>query len=222
MNVLIRVFFSIAIFTICASAQAVVTPLHDPTVIGNGNVPDDGMNLSFDASTDFEWLDLSLSTSYTYNFVNTQLGPGGLFAGFQRASNADVIQLWTNLGLPTNSFPSFSDLADGGASGDAAIDLLSQTGINSSIRFVAGTTTDVTSPANHRVLTVRHDLPISRGANSTTAGNGGLGDATGGAQIGHWLYRDRSPVPEPSTFAILGTAIAACSATLRRRRHSLC
>jgi hypothetical protein len=89
MNALARVLFSVSIFAICASA------------LGNGNVPDDGMNLSFDASTDFEWLDLSLSTSYTYNFVNTQLGPGGLFAGFQRASNADVIQLWTNLGLPT-------------------------------------------------------------------------------------------------------------------------
>ena len=76
--------------------------------------------------------------------------------------------------------------------------------------------------ANHQVLTVRHDLPISRSADSTTLGNGGLGDATGGAQIGHWLYRDRSPVPEPSTLTILAAAIAAGSATLRRRRHPPC
>lgn len=221
MNALTRVLFAIAVIAVGASAQAFVTPLHDPTVIGNGNVPDDGFNLSFDASTDFEWLDLSLSTSMSYNNMIAQLGPGGLFDGFQHASNADVIQLWTNLGLPTGSFPSFSSVSDGGFVADSAIDLLSETGVTASFRFAQGTTTSISTPANHQVLTVRHDLPISRSADSTTAGNGGLGDATGGSQIGHWLYRDRSPVPEPSTFTILGTAIAAASATLRRRRHSL-
>jgi hypothetical protein len=219
MNALTRVLFAITIVAIGASAHAVVIPLYDPAVIGNGNVPDDGLNLSFDTSTDFEWLDLSLSTSMSYNNMIAQLGPGGLFDGFQHASNADVLQLWTNLGLPTGSFPTFSNASDAGALADAAIDLLSDTGTTASFRFTQGTSTDVTTPANHRVLTVRHDLPATV---STTAGNGGLGDATAGGQIGHWLYRDRSPVPEPSTLAILGTAIAAVSAIRRRRRHSPC
>jgi hypothetical protein len=205
---------AIALIAISFPAQAAVIPVHDPTVVGNGNVPSDGFNLSLDTSTDFEWLDLSLSTSMSYNSMIAQLGPGGLFDGFQHASNAEVVQLWTNLGLPSGSFPAISSVNDGGVLADSAIDLLTQTGINATFRVTQGTSTNVVAPGNHRVLTIRHNLPPTI---STTLGNGGLGDTVAGGEIGHWLYRDRSPVPEPSPLAIMGMAIAAAVAIRSRR-----
>jgi hypothetical protein len=207
-------FVTLVVSVLNARAHAAVIPLHDPTVVGNGNLPSDGFNLSLDTSTDFEWLDLSLSTAISYNAMIAQLGPAGLFEGFQHASNQQVVDLWTNLGLPSGSFPGISTVNDGGVSADSAIDLLSQTGINATFRLTQGTTTSIVAPGNHRVLTIRHNLPPTM---STTLGNGGLGDATVGGEIGHWLYRDRSPVPEPSTLVILAMTVAAAGAIRRHR-----
>lgn len=180
------------------SVHGAIVAMHDPAVVGNGNAPLDSMNLTLDTATGREWLDLTLSQAMTYNAMVAQLGPGGMFDGFQHASNDDVLELWTHLGLSSSSFPSFSSVADGGVLADAAIDLLGETGTTSGIRFTQGTTTAVPFGTNHQILTIRDD------GDSTTVGNGSVGDGTGGAQIGHWLFRQQSvAVPEPSSGVLM-------------------
>ena len=206
---MLRIPFATLFFVFATSVHAAILTANDPTILGNGNLPDDGYNLTVDTETGYEWLDLSLSMGITYNTMISELGPGGMFEGFQHASNDDVLDLWTKFGLPTDSFPSVSSLADGGTLADSFIDIAGETGtaFSGTWSFTQGTTTS-SYGANHVVLIVRND------GTSATAGNGGVGDGTAGAQIGHWLYRTN--VPEPSTLVLLASGAVALLAWRRR------
>lgn len=210
MKTLFRILVICTVLQITGDAHAAIVTLHDPTIVGNGSSPDDGMNLTFDTSTNFEWLDITLSLGVTTNDMLTELGSGGMFEGFNHASNGQVIQLFQNLGLATSNFPAFSSLSDGGVLADAAIDILGESGVTSSgIRFSQGTTTDMFTVTSQRVAVIRND-----GVTSTTAGNGGVGVGTSGAQIGHFLFR--RVVPEPNTLGLL--LIGTLGVVAKRRR----
>ena len=197
MKTLVMFLLASSVALLMDEAQAAIVPAHDPTIIGNGLAPDDGMNLTFDTSTNLEWLDITLSLGVTTNAALAELGPGGIFAGFSHASNAQVIQLFQNMGLATGNYPGFTSLADGGVLADAAIDILGESGVTSNgIRFSQGTTTDMLNATNQRVAVIRDD-----GVTSTTAANGGVGTGTAGFQIGHFLIR--SVVPEPATMSLV-------------------
>ena len=49
-----------------------------------------------DTSTGLDWLDLTASLDMSYDYVSSQLGPGGAFAGWQYATVAQVETLWTD------------------------------------------------------------------------------------------------------------------------------
>src|SRR5687768_7189798 len=56
---------------------------------------------TLDSVSNREWLDLSLTRPFSLNFVLSQLGPAGMFAGFQVATSSDVAILVSNSGLLT-------------------------------------------------------------------------------------------------------------------------
>ena len=209
MNNFVKVLLVIGIFLLAEDSQAAIVAAHDPTIIGNGFPPDDGLNLTFDSSTNLEWLDITLSLGVTTNAALAELGPGGIFAGFSHASNAQVTQLFQNMGLATGNYPGITSLADGGVLADAAIDILGESGVTSSgIRFSQGTTTDMLTVTSQRVATIRND-----GVSSITAGNGGVGTDTSGFQIGHFLVRS-TIVPEPTS---TGLIVLGCVGLFLRR-----
>lgn len=52
-----------------------------------------------DTLTGLVWLDLTETQSFSYNQVETELVAGGLFESYRRASQAELITLFTNFGL---------------------------------------------------------------------------------------------------------------------------
>ncbi len=57
--------------------------------------------LTKDTDTGLYWLDLTETTSISYNDMITELGPGGLFDGYRYANAADIDQLQLSAGLST-------------------------------------------------------------------------------------------------------------------------
>lgn len=76
-----------------------ITTAHDPSIVGNGSAPSDGFNLTVDSDTGFEWLDLTISTGFTFDEVQAELGAGGLFEGFRFATAPEIATYWQNAGV---------------------------------------------------------------------------------------------------------------------------
>jgi hypothetical protein len=56
-----------------------------------------------DTSTGLVWLDLTLSTPYSYDEVRAQLSPGGVFEGYRLATADEVLGLWASASIGTVS-----------------------------------------------------------------------------------------------------------------------
>jgi hypothetical protein len=62
--------------------------------------------ITHDSETDLRWLDLTLSTGFSYVNLLAELEAGGDFEGYRLATRAEVQELWLNAGidLSTNDF----------------------------------------------------------------------------------------------------------------------
>ena len=79
-----------------APAQAVLVSVDD-AVFGAGS-------FTRDTASGLEWLDISGTTRRTYAYVESQLGPGGEFAGLRHATTGEISDLFVH-GIPVlNSF----------------------------------------------------------------------------------------------------------------------
>ncbi len=56
--------------------------------------------ITLDTDTDLMWLDVTLSTAYSYDGILPELGLGGAFEGYQIANSDEVMTLFTNAGIP--------------------------------------------------------------------------------------------------------------------------
>lgn len=66
-----------------------------------------------DTTTGLKWLNTQQTSPYSFNFVDSQLGAGGLFSGYRVATSAELLQLVTdasgqNIGYSTNGYAAHS------------------------------------------------------------------------------------------------------------------
>lgn len=57
-------------------------------------------SITLDTDTNLMWLDVPLSTAYSYNGILPELEMGGVFEGYRMASGDEVRTLFTNAGIP--------------------------------------------------------------------------------------------------------------------------
>jgi len=55
--------------------------------------------ITLDTVSGLEWLDLTETSSMSYDDVTAQLGVGGAYEGFRYATDTEVISLWSNFGV---------------------------------------------------------------------------------------------------------------------------
>ncbi|HHH45128.1 MAG TPA: hypothetical protein ENK49_13410 [Gammaproteobacteria bacterium] len=55
--------------------------------------------LTYDSSTNLEWLDLTQTLGESVVYVDSQLGAGGMYDGFRYATRTEVQQLFIDFGL---------------------------------------------------------------------------------------------------------------------------
>ena len=59
--------------------------------------------ITLDTATGLKWLDVTLSTPYSYDQILVQLQSGGVFDGYRLATNAEVLTFWQNAGINTGA-----------------------------------------------------------------------------------------------------------------------
>ncbi len=181
-------------------------------------------SITRDTSTNFEWLDLTLTTNRTYNDISSQLGFGGEFEGFRYATGAELNQLFTNAGLTIGvvSAANFDPAVDFHALfgttcfGNCGSFWLRADGFYGDLRVIIRGTIAPRAWVHYRSLSSVGDQAVAH-----VSTNGNFLDSAF-PSVGHWLVRegqapDPVPVPAPAAIYLISLGIAALSFVTRRR-----
>ena len=55
--------------------------------------------ITYDTETGLEWLDVTISTLYSYDEILIEIGPGGAFDGYRLATTDEILTFWQNAGI---------------------------------------------------------------------------------------------------------------------------
>lgn len=170
--------------------------------------------ITFDSSTQLEWLDVNYTLGLSYSQITGQFAPTGSFAGFRHATDAEITTLFTNAGIPIVATDGFKpeNYEPVRALQELVSSLSSPSGMEWSTRgFAAATVEPPTGFQSLLRFLMRDDSNQTAIAN--TLGTLNTDPNASHPLLGHWIVRE---VPEPSTLlsalAVLGIAV------LRSRR----
>jgi hypothetical protein len=170
--------------------------------------------LVLDTQTGIEWLKLDATLGLSYDFVASQLDAGEMFSGFSVASILDVTTLFQDAGVwaPLAPLTSASALASGAAFAGYFGGYNSGSGIS-----LEGMTNASLAPYNFQQRSVG---VVYRAGISTSSWDDAYHSRSGpgSASVGTWLTRSVTPVPEPTTYVLMLTGLAAVGWATRRRR----
>jgi hypothetical protein len=178
----------------------------------NAELVDNG-TYTTDTRTNLDWLDLTETVNRTFAYVDSQLGSGGEFEGWEYANIGDIEGLFDSAG-GTWPYDGWSTANDG-----VVADLLAlwgetnSTGGAISSQFVTGEY-DHSKPGWRYWGLVYDDNPFD---DYLQPMEGSTSPANSGPWLGHALIRS----PEPSATTLLGSGILTLVMlrTLHRRRR---
>lgn len=187
------------------TAKAVLVQVNDPLIVGNFTYTRDGFNITRDTQSGLDWLDVTLSTGYSYNQVIEQLGDGGAFEGFRHATEAELVDLFEHSGLDIDAHTPV----------EPAIELLDLVGISVESRgggHIAGYFSDGDTNSSVGLATLiaptrqeeSYDIFIWKNSRSSSQAS---------SITGSWLIRD-TPINVPEPAAILMCTIGLFAAFL--------
>lgn len=185
--------------------------------------------ITHDTDTGLQWLDVPLSTAYTYGETLDELQSGGIFDGYRLATEDEVLTLWGNSGINTGLLGSFVS-----ENYKPIVDLMSFVGVTSHNGNLGGGISFDFTYGNFDNGIV-YGEPVEEGTNITLAGISAVPfqesdyDLTGRASFGYvpfgndntshgsWLVAPTS-VPEPSIIILFATGLIGLGFTRRRAR----
>ena len=174
--------------------------------------------LTFDSGSNLEWLDLTLSSGMSWNYVSQQFASSGLFPGFRYATISEVFGLFQSAGIPRINSDSVANLKP----------------VDNLLNMIGTLHPDVTESWSIGLTGSKPtSYPTLRyTANLETLDYRGIGRAyaplststtsfAGASDTGSWLVRTAtvSPVPEPETYAMFLTGLGLMGAVARRHNR---
>ena len=179
---------------------------------------------TLDTSTGYRWLDVTLSTPYSYDQLLPQLQPGGVFEGYSLGTMNEVLDLWAEAGINLTSLGSFTS-----ANFQPIVDLMALVGIT-------GLNTGNLDNVNFFDFTAGHIeggpgsgwvwvMTIAADPDPTMTGRPDLGSVPSdnmNNEHGAWLVArtdPTAPVPEPETYAMLLAGLGLLGFMGRRRKQ---
>jgi hypothetical protein len=200
---------------VVALGAVTVTPAQATLIQANDaafGVGVDGFNLTQDTGTGLEWLDLTLSTSFTYDDVVG--GSGGFLAGgFSIATGSQVDTFFTNAGA--------TDIVGGQfvsqfSAASTLIDLVGCTVFCDANKVSQGLAEAEPFSATLAVfpfVRIVDSFGVFEGASSNCCFDKTFSESP---SIGIWLMR---PIPEPGSISLLILGLAGLGFMIRRRRE---
>lgn len=182
--------------------------------------------LTLDTATGLEWLDAPVTQNLSWNTVTSQLAATGPFAGFRRATNAEVGTFWRNAGI--RDFDSGAPTAANYEPAKALQQLWGHTGEIRPDRpgetYTIATTAESFNPVNGNVEGVTFLVVFENEDTARALLRALLGRGPNEAfpYVTHALVRGAAgvaPIPEPPTIVLLLAGIAASCVRSLRRRH---
>jgi len=185
-----------------------------------------------DNQSGLEWLDLSASSGLSFAQVNAGFGANGAFDGYRYATSGEVANLLGEFGLPVTPYTTYAtSLAPQLALFDSYLGL-NFGGLGPAYGFQAMVGDAIAGFAGYHPLFYGFPNSANTAFGSgpfVTAGDRlidtnaevtvGYSENISERNLGHFLVRSVSPVPEPSTWALLlgGLALVGVQARARRR-----
>lgn len=199
------------VLTACGSANASIMDLISVDYLASGD-----QKITRDTIAGRDWLDLTLSTNYSYNELvgaSNDCMPtctSGAFSGWTFASEVDVKGFLTNAGLAPYS--STDDLTSGLADDIGAfIDLLGPSFGSSSNKAVQGITRSTFGNSQVVLPYVVWRDSSSIGDQAGTFGGSAL-TSSESETFGVWFFRTAPvPAPTPATIALIGLGLVGIS-----------
>jgi len=195
--------------TVLAAVLALALPTQAALVSTDLFLSGDGL-LTRDTQSGLDWLDHSLTLGRSFNDLSGQFGVGGQFQGFRFATLTDVNLLFAHADLPADQLltPSL------------------YTPALALITLIGGTVNSPTDASVRGIINLRFNTDYQLKGISAREQFGELGGITYTSccmapeqvdpAVSSWLLR---PVPEPSTWLLMGLGVLA-GVFLRRRPRS--
>ena len=178
--------------------------------------------ITLDTDTGLRWLDVTLSTAYSYDDILLELGSAGVFSGYRLATRDDVLGMWGNAGIDLG--PGFLNTFTS-ANYQPVVDLMAFVGVTGPnlgnlgggnfFDYAAGHIES--GPGGGGSVTV---ATLSADPDPTVTGRAGFGVVPSGSQNrthGAWLVSAAIPEPSAAIVFAVGSVIVGLSA---RRRIS--
>jgi hypothetical protein len=174
---------------------------------------------TLDTTTGFRWLDVTLSTPFSYDQLLPELAPGGVFAGYTLATADDVLALWAHAGIDEGSLGVFT--SENFRPIVQLMSLVGITGLNTgnldNVNFFDFTAGHIKSgPGGGGFVDV---MTISADPDPTMTGRpdiGGVPSNNPNNEHGAWLFL--RPVPEPGDTHLLLAGLVLLMLVRSRRR----
>jgi len=176
----------------------------------------DNTSFTTDTSTGLDWLDVTETVGLSYEHVSSQLGEGGMFAGYEYATADQIKQLFTNwTGASTADGRVTYHIGEGSNSVDGLIQLLGNTNkiytsSDSHATFTRGMLADVygLDPAiSHYVaMLMDEDEGLYDRFDYLRVPVNAYYEFTTDSQTGSFLVRSAT-VPEPAGIALMLLAL---------------
>lgn len=175
----------------------------------------DGLVLT-DTAQNLQWLNWTLTTTYSYNDVKALLAPGQKFDGWRFATRTDLDNLMNDAGVPNPGGRTSANIP-------SVRTLLSGLGVNNYFSFLGAGNSSVaflesgTNPslAAMAVFTIEtFDNPLTAKAGEIGAGITNMAYGAGSALV---RVTPAAPVPVPAAFWLFASSLLAFCGQARRK-----